>query len=429
MKNDSIYIYNLFPLLYGDIANWQEPLEAARGMGFNAVFINSVFESGLSGSLYSIRDHFKIDKRFSGGKNNEEAEENLKKFIQSAHKNKIKVIIDMVLNHTSIDSPLIKEHPEWFEHDAHGIKHPGALEGAKWVTWGDLAQVDNKNSKDRKNLYDYWWKAMQYYIEMGFDGFRADAAYMVPPELWSFLIRKARKIDRNIIFIAETLGCKIDEVIETANCGFDFIFNSIKYWDYRDNWVFEQLYPQLIFLKNIPTVSFPESHDTERLFAETSGDEGRLKAKLLSTVFWSAGFMITSGFEYCFTKRPSVVKTNPFDKEETGRDITDYIRAVLSLKKRYAVLNEDSYIAPVRLRNSGDVLALLKISRDRKERAVFILNRNCGGYEKIYMKSLADTFQKKGAALDISPDFPMDKVPDEFEYHLRPSQAKILYLK
>ena len=57
----------------------------------------------------------------------------------------LKVMLDLVINHTAIDSPLVTQHPEWYATDEDGrIKHPGAIDPAdatKVTVWGDLAEL------------------------------------------------------------------------------------------------------------------------------------------------------------------------------------------------------------------------------------------------------------------------------------------------
>jgi len=403
-------------------------MESAHSMGFNTIFLNPVFQSGFSGSLYSIKDHLKIDQRFLKGRGPKQNTDPLKKFIQAAHKKGLKVLVDLVINHTAIDSPLLKKHPSWFLFEGKEPVHPGAFDGDNWVEWGDLAQVDNRDSGDKKGLYEYWGKVIDFYQELGFDGFRADAAYQIPVELWSFLIARARKKNPGSVFLAETLGCEIDDVLEITRCGFDYTFNSVKYWDYREPWSLEQLHQQLIYLKDVSTVGFPESHDTARLYAEAGEDLNRVKAKLLNVFFWSEGMMIPSGFESCARKRLSVVETAPQDQEPVNQDLSDYLKKLLELKRQYRIFSEDSYIESVIPDDGNNVLALLKISRSREERALFLLNTDFSSYERIFFKDLARAFKMKGTPIDLSLEYPMDLIPAEFEYHLRPGQVKLLYM-
>ena len=84
------------------------------------------------------------------------------------------------------------------------------------------------------------------------------------------------------------------------DAGFDFLFNSAKWWDFRSPWLLEQydLYRQVA-----PTVAFPESHDTERL-AMALGDpepdelERRYRFHYLFAATFSSGVMMPMGFEF-----------------------------------------------------------------------------------------------------------------------------------
>jgi glycosidase len=57
-------IYNLFPLLVGTVSAWRAELPRIAGLGFDWVYLNPVHETGGSGSLYAVRDPFRLDARF-----------------------------------------------------------------------------------------------------------------------------------------------------------------------------------------------------------------------------------------------------------------------------------------------------------------------------------------------------------------------------
>ncbi len=71
-------------------------------------------------------------------------------------------------------------------------------------------------------------------------------------------------------FFAETLGCTADQVVALADAGFDYIFNSAKWWDFRAPWLLDQ-YERFRLIA--PSIAFPESHDTERLAAEVPSQD------------------------------------------------------------------------------------------------------------------------------------------------------------
>ena len=103
---------------------------------------------------------------------------------------------------------------------------------------------------------------MQHHLKLGFKGFRCDAAYQVPVEVWQAIIGQAKATDPECGFFAETLGCTPEQVLALKPAGFDFLFNSAKWWDFRAPWLLEQYD---LYRKVAPTIAFPESHDTERL--------------------------------------------------------------------------------------------------------------------------------------------------------------------
>src|SRR3712207_3483771 len=57
-------IYNLFPLLVGPVSAWRAELPRIAALGFDWVYMNPFHETGGSGSLYAVRDPFRLDPRF-----------------------------------------------------------------------------------------------------------------------------------------------------------------------------------------------------------------------------------------------------------------------------------------------------------------------------------------------------------------------------
>ncbi|MCS6927579.1 MAG: alpha-amylase family glycosyl hydrolase, partial [Candidatus Binatia bacterium] len=331
-------IYNLFPLLVGPLPRWTPHLERARRLGFNWVFVNPFHYAGYSGSLYAIKDYYAIDPRLVDPVAGPPAAQ-LEQMIRTAHELGLKLMMDLVINHTAFDSPLVTEHPDWYKRGVDGKPlHPSAKEGDRTVVWGDLYEIDNAASPDRANLWAYWLTLIEHYASLGFQGFRCDAAYKVPVALWQFLFERVRRSHPGTTFFAELLGCPFDEVLRLARAGFDFIFNSSKWWDFTAPWCLEQ-YRQTAPL--VPSISFPESHDTERLATELHGDQAAVKLRYAFAALFSTGVMIPIGFEYGFRRRLDVVKTRPEDWEQPQWDMSDFITRVNRLKESRRVFNEE----------------------------------------------------------------------------------------
>jgi len=363
-------IYNLFPLLAGPFRRWGPHLARAAAMEFTWLFVNPVHESGLSGSLYAVKDYRRIDPRFLEGDG--EPREQLRGMLQAAAAAGLQVMLDLVINHTAVDSPLTREHPAWFKRDSSGrLVHPGARDGQTRVVWGDLAEVDNAGSPDRAALWAYWRDLALELADLGVRGFRCDAAYQVPPDLWRHLITAVKDRHPEVRFFAETLGCTPAETLATARAGFDFIFNSSKWWDLEAPWFLEQY---ALTAPVVPSVSFPESHDTPRLAAELPGAAAVLQRYALAALL-TTGVMIPVGFEYGFRRPLHVVKTRPEDWETPAWDLTAAIAQVNRAKAGWRALNEDGPLRPVPLGEPRS-FAFLRESRDRGEALLVVLNRD-----------------------------------------------------
>jgi starch synthase (maltosyl-transferring) len=363
----------LFPKLTGTFSKWYSHLERAKILNFNWIFINPIQLPGFSGSMYSIKDYYEIDPRYLDG--DEFPEEQLENVIQQAHKLNLNIMIDLVINHTAIDSVLVKQHPEWYKYDKKGkIRNPRAMAGKKVVAvWGDLAEIDNDNSLDKEKLWQYWEDLVMHFIDLGFDGFRCDAAYQVPVALWERLIHFAKNKNNNIKFFAESLGCPFKDVITLGQAGFDFTFNSSKYWDFEAAWALEQYDENR--KKASPTVSFAESHDTNRLAFELKKNWAAIKMRYLFSALFSSGVMMPIGFEFGFQKSLHVVKTTFLDWEKISYDLQDFIRRVNEIKLNYLVFAQESRIKVIETTNPK-IFCFQKFSKNGKETGLVIINKD-----------------------------------------------------
>ena len=341
-------IYNLFPRLAGTLDEWPRHAARAAEMGFNWIFVNPIQYPGYSRSLYSISDHYRINPDFlpPGSSDNGFAE--LRTCLRQINDLGVWPMLDLVINHTAFDSPLVREHPEWYHRDERGqVRRPSAIDPAdatKVTVWGDLAEIDNVHSPDREALWHYWGDVIKTYLELGFRGFRCDAAYKVPPELWRFLLGVATAVDPEARFFAETLGCRIEEVMALRDAGLHFLFNSSKWWDFRASWAIEQHYQ---YGQVAPSISFPESHDTARLAAESGGSEAIQRQRYAFGAAFSAGLMMPIGYEYGFRKQLDVVEMTPDDWETPAFDLSTFIRRVNRRKLNSPVLQGEGYLRPL----------------------------------------------------------------------------------
>jgi starch synthase (maltosyl-transferring) len=422
-KAEKMIIYNLFPLLAGKFEDWEKHLLRASQMGFNWIFVNPVQLTGSSGSLYAIADYFALNPLFINADSTRTPQEQLTGATRAAAQMGLEMMIDLVINHCSVDSDLLLRHPEWFVWESPGrVAHPSCDEDGKRVVWKDLARFDHRHTRDGEGLYQFFLSVVKSLIALGFKGFRCDAAYQIPRSLWERLIRDTRKDHPEVRFFAETLGCQPEQTRDTAKAGFDYIFNSSKWWDFHSTWLMKQY---VLTREIAPSVGFPESHDTVRLSEELHGCIDGLKQRYLFTALFSSGVMMPMGFEFGFRRRLHVVKTRAEDWEETGADLTGFITSVNGIKERYAVFQEE---APTEIHpcTNPNVLLLWKGSTQTKQEALLILNQDITNKQTFYTENLYDYVQSREPFADVSPEYRLDYIPTPFHYDLRPGQGIVL---
>jgi starch synthase (maltosyl-transferring) len=422
-KPEKMIIYNLFPLLAGKFTGWEKHLLRASEMGFNWLFVNPIQRVGTSGSLYSIADYFDFNPLLVDGESEKKPEAQVKDMIMAAEKLGLKVMVDLVINHCAADSDLVKSHAAWFLHESDGsIAHPFAYEDQKKVVWKDLARFDHRNTRDKEGLFQFFLSVVNFLSDLGFRGFRCDAAYQVPGSLWKRLINEIKRKYPDVLFFAETLGCPPDQTRKIAGAGFDYIFNSSKWWDFHSPWLMEQY---ALTREVSPSISFPESHDTIRLCEELGGNIEGVKQRYLFSALFSAGVMMPMGFEFGFRKKLHVVKTRPGDWEETSIDLTSFITSVNRVKSAHAVFKEE---APTEIlhHDNPNILFMWKASTYTQEECLLILNKDIYNKQYFYAESLQKFLQAGAPLIDVSPEYALDYIPAPFSYDLRPGQGIVL---
>ena len=182
----------------GDFRGLAEKLDYLQELGINALWLMPFFPSPLRDDGYDISDYRSVHPSYG-------TLEDFKNFLGAAHERGIRVIVEMVLNHTS------DQHP-WFQESRSSLDNPRR----DWYVWSDtdtryrgvrIIFLDTETSnwaRDPVSKTYYWhrffshqpdlnydnpavreemWSVMKFWLEMGVDGFRLDAVpYLVERE-------------------------------------------------------------------------------------------------------------------------------------------------------------------------------------------------------------------------------------------------------
>ena len=216
-----------------------------------------------------------------------------------AHRRGARVLLDMVINHTGWGSTLYENHPGWFVHDADGsFVSPGA-----WgVTWGDLVEL-NPNDDE---LWDVLAEAFLTWCRRGVDGFRCDAGYKVPAQVWQYIQARVRQEFPETLFLLEGLGGPLEatEALLTEG-GMQWAYSEL-FQNFSGAEVARYIDYSLRQSERVGLyVHYSETHDNNRL-AWSGHAWSVLRNRLCALASVCGGFGFTCGVEWLAPERINV---------------------------------------------------------------------------------------------------------------------------
>lgn len=188
-------IYEINPRTFsttGNFAGITARLDGLKQLGVTILWLMPIHpagqlkKKGTYGSPYAVRDYDAIlpDYGTAG---------DLKTLVREAHGRGLRVIIDIVANHTSWDSVLM-QHPEYYKREAAGYVL------AATPDWTDVAGLDYSNPK----LREYMTEMLERWLrEFDLDGFRCDVAGMLPTDFWEQARPRLEALKPDLFMLAE----------------------------------------------------------------------------------------------------------------------------------------------------------------------------------------------------------------------------------
>lgn len=169
--------------------------------------------------IYTTR----IDERFG-------TDAELRELLSTAHAHGLNVILDYVANHMHIDSPVLREHPDWTTpmYLPDGRRNLELWDDERLTTWFDvhIPTLDLEREEICEPMTD---SALYWIANYDFDGFRHDACKHIPENYWRMLCHKmkTRFPERRLWQIGETYGSPelIGSYVKTGMIDAQFDFN------------------------------------------------------------------------------------------------------------------------------------------------------------------------------------------------------------
>lgn len=339
MELRNMTIYSIFVRNHGgNFAAVEKDIPRIRALGADAVWLLPIHpigqkeRKGTLGSPYAIADYRAVNPEYG-------TMEDFRRLADTVHRNGMKLMIDVVYNHTSPDSWLAQHHPEWFYHK------PDGSFGNRIGEWSDIIDLDYGNP----GLWDYQIETLKSWAEI-VDGFRCDVAPLVPLEFWLQARREVETVRPGCLWLAESVEPEF--IRDNRNRGmvshsdgelyqaFDLCYDYDIYGDFLSyvqgkteltDYVRALERQESIYPADYAKLRFLENHDRPRmahLFPER-----RTKLNWLCWMFFQKGTaLLYSGQEWENDHRPDLFDPDPIPMEDPA-PLEGLIRRLTALKK------------------------------------------------------------------------------------------------
>jgi len=319
-------LYEIYLRAYspeGRISALTANLDQFKAMGIETIWIMPIFPNGelgrkgSAGSPYAVRDYFNIAEEYG-------TLEDFAELVNQAHQRGMKIMLDMVMNHSSNDYPLMEQHPDWWYHDSTGAF------SREVPDWSDVTDWNYDNDEAR----EYLKKALLFWVrDYDVDGYRCDVAGFVPNDFWKPVINELREIKPDLFMLAEW------EDYSLLNAGFNAAYDWTLYhrlFAHREGTVgLDSLWRVIDGVnKTIPAgklmMRFVENHDERRSAEKFGWPEVKPYAALIYTL---PGIpLLYSGQEAGETHKPSLFEPEPIDWSAADPEVNQFYRELLALR-------------------------------------------------------------------------------------------------
>lgn len=325
----------------GDLRGITEKLDYLCGLGINALYLTPIFSS-ISNHKYDIKDYRKIDRQFGD-------EEDLRELVRQAHKRGVRLILDAVFNHCSMDLPQFSDvrergrasaYYDWFLIQGD---YPDT-ENVNYECFASCAYMPKLNTAN-EDVQDFLIETALYWMrEFEIDGWRLDVSDEVSHEFWRKFRRAVKAENQEAVIIGENWhdaypylrGDQYDSIMNYA-----FTKACLDYFArgrFRAEDMAEKLNGNL--MRNMTQVNrmmlnLLDSHDTHRFFTETGGNKDKLLAATALEMVYMGTPCIYYGTEQCLEGGydPDSRRCFSWEEDTWDKDFLERFRTVLHLKK------------------------------------------------------------------------------------------------
>lgn len=339
-------------------------LDRIKELGCDYIWFLPIHPIGMKGKKgelgcpYANRDYRGINPEYG-------TMEDFKRLVDEIHQRGMKCMIDVVYNHTSPDSVLVKEHPEYFYRNEEGNF------SNKIGDWSDIIDLDYT----KEGLWDYQIESLCMWAEI-VDGFRCDVASFIPVEFWKRARREVEKIKPDFVWLAETVhqsfGCyaRKNGIYSALDYEMYEAFDIEYEYDIRetfDRYLKGEIalshhldmlnFQEAIYPENYNKLRFLENHDQPRIASVVQGQD--LLNYTAMVYFLKGTTHIYAGQEFANTFTPSLFEKDVIDRN-TGENLSGLMKTLYDIKQN--VLAVDDFFHA----EADDTLDIAVMTREHK---------------------------------------------------------------
>lgn len=352
-----------------------DDLDRIKSLGTDIIWFMPIHPIGVKnkkGSLgcpYANKDYRTTNPEYG-------TMDDFKSLVEKIHAKGMKCIIDVVYNHTSPDSNLSVEHPEFF------YRKPDGNFGNKVGDWSDIIDLDYSN----KELWQYQIDSLVMWAKI-VDGFRCDVASFVPVEFWKQAREAVAKVNPDCIWLAESVHSSFNvfsrksgiytasdyELFDAFDMEYDYDIREVfdKYLKGEttlSNYMDMFNYQEVIYPQNYDKMRCLENHDQPRIchYVKNRSDLENYTAFLY---FLKGSTLIYAGQEFGCDETPSLFDKDVFPRN-TGIDLSNLFAKLDTIKK--TVLDDDDYFK-ADADDKNDIAVLERDNNKSKKVGIFSL--------------------------------------------------------
>jgi len=232
-------IYYVHPVTVGPIsegagARWEALCARAQALGFDTLLTAPLWVPGPEGDPFIPADPDAVHPALAGSGDLAAA---MTALARICREHKLSLMVDLPLDRAAPDSALARAHPEWY-----GLAGDGsaALDPRPSAHGEHRTTLAMQQGATRNAFIDRWAERLGLWVENGVAGFRCLGMDQVAGAVWRELMEGVRAVRPDCRFLAWTPGLNPAQLRDLAGAGFDAVFASLPWWDYRAPWLAEE---------------------------------------------------------------------------------------------------------------------------------------------------------------------------------------------